>query len=142
MPLTNTGNIALAVIPQANGRYLCKATPLFDGRTGPTRSFHGQTSSHAIALALEDLARQFRIEAEAEQNIAWDEVERSPSGKVREKRFHVILHYETIIDEESKFEARNDILMGNTVIENAETSIIQVDPMLPIKPWKRRGKVS
>src|SRR5207244_7592356 len=102
----------------------------------------GQSRSHAIALAVEDLARDFRLQAEAEQNGDWEAVERSRSGKAIERRFHVIVHYETVIEEESKFEAHVETLMGNTVVENAEVSIIQIDPKLLIEPWERREKGS
>jgi len=50
------------------------------------------------------------------------------------------LHYERVAEEESKFEAMHNTLLGNTVVENAEISIIQVDPELPIKSPKRRRK--
>jgi hypothetical protein len=132
VPASGSGFIAIAVTPQAQGRYLCEVTPSLEGWTGSTERFHGQSPKHAVAIALERLARVFRREAEAEQNIAWEAVERSPSGKVNEKRFHVILHYERIAQEESKFDALVNTQMGNTVVENAEISIIQVDPDLPI----------
>jgi phosphoribosylformylglycinamidine (FGAM) synthase PurS component len=80
------------------------------------------------------------MEAEAEQNIDWEAVDRSPSGKVNEKRFHVILHYEHVTEDESKFDAMQNTLLGNTVIENAEVSIIQVAPDLPIEPLERRDE--
>jgi len=67
-------------------------------------------------------------------------VDRSTSGKGIDKRFHVILHYERVAEEESKFEALENTLMGNTVVENAEISIIQVDPDLPIEPLEIRRK--
>jgi hypothetical protein len=77
------------------------------------------------------------MEAEAEQKVDWDAVDRSPSGKVKEKRFHIILHYERVAKEESKFEAMVNTQMGNTVIENAAISIIQIDPDLTLKPLTR-----
>src|SRR5712692_3394335 len=142
VPASNSGNIAITVIPQANGRYICEVTPSLEGRTGPTKRFHGQNPKHAIAIALENLARTFRMEAEAEQNIDWEAVDRSPSGGVNEKRFHVILHYERVAQEESKFEAMVNTQMGNTVVENAEITIIQVDPDLPVEPLERWQKQS
>jgi hypothetical protein len=99
VPGPNSGNIAITVIPQANGRYVCEATSSLEGRSGPTMRFHGQNPKHAIAVTLENLARTFRIEAEAEQHLDWDAVDRSPSGTVNEKRFHVILHYERVAEE-------------------------------------------
>lgn len=139
MPQPYSGAIAITVIPQANGRCVCEVTPSLAGRTGPTKRFHGQTSNHAIALALEDLAQGFRAEAEAEQDIAWEAVDRSPSGKVINKRFHVILHFERVTEEESKFEAMHNTLLGNTVVENATIAIIQVDPDLPKPEWTGRA---
>ncbi len=138
----NSGNIAITVIPQANGRYVCEVTPSLEGQIGRTEVYHGQNPKHAIAIALENLACAFRMEAEAEQNLDWEAVDRSTSGKVIDRRFHVILHYERVADEESKFEALVNTQMGNTVVENAEISIIQVDPDLPMDPLERRRKHS
>ncbi len=137
-PAPRSGNIAVTIVPQSAGRYACEVTPTLDGRTGPTKTFHGQSAKHAIAIALEGLARSFRKEAEAEQDIDWEAVERSPAGKVVEKRFHVILHYERVAEEESKFDAFHNTLLGNTVVENAEIAIIQVDPYLPIDSFRRK----
>jgi hypothetical protein len=137
-PASDSGNIAVTIIPQADGRYLCEVTPSLQGRTGPTTSYHGQSPKHAVAIALEHLARKFRMEAEAEQQIDWEAVDRSPSGTVNERRFHVILHYERVAEEETKFDAMHNTLLGNTVVENAEISIIQVDPEVPITPLQRR----
>jgi hypothetical protein len=134
----SSGSIVVTVIPQANGRYVCEVTPNLPGGTGTTKAFHGQTANHAIACALEDLARALRVEVEAGQNVAWDAVDRSPSGKVEEQRFHVILHYEGLVDEESKFEAMHNTVLGNTVTENAEVTVIQVDPDFPDLAWKSR----
>ena len=78
------------------------------------------------------------MEAEAEQRLDWEAVDRSASGKAIDKRFHVILHYERVAEEESKFEAMTNTLLGNTVVENAEVTIIQVDPGFPKLAWKRR----
>ena len=36
------------------------------------------------------------------------------------------------------FEALHSTLLGNTVVENAEVTIIQVDPDFPKLAWKRR----
>ena len=95
-----------------------------------------------LDLILAHLAHTFRIEAEAEQKIDWEAVDRSPSGKVNEKRFQVLLHSERVAEEESKFEAMVNTQMGKTVVENAEIAIIQVDPDLPIEPLERRYKRS
>ena len=138
MSQTRSGNIAVTVIPQATGGWVCEVTTSLAARTDPTKSFHGQSASHAIALALEDLARMFRKEAEAEQNVDWDAVERATSGEVVNRRFHVILHYERVAEEESKFEALTNTLLGNTVVEDAEIAIIQVDADLPKPEWTSR----
>jgi phosphoribosylformylglycinamidine (FGAM) synthase PurS component len=61
-----------------------------------------------------------------------DTVERSDSGEAIPKHYHVILHYERIAEEESKFEAMYNTIMGNTVVENAKISAIAIDPDLPI----------
>jgi hypothetical protein len=53
------------------------------------------------------------------------------------KRYHVILHYETIAEDESTFEARHNTIMGNTVVENAMIAIVEIDPDLPIDPIGR-----
>src|SRR5438105_2701602 len=99
----SSGSIAVVVVPQANGRYICEATSTLQGATRATKAFHGQTANHAIANALEDLARALRAEVEAGQNVDWDAVDRSPSGRVIDKRFHVILHYERLVEDESRF---------------------------------------
>lgn len=138
MDKRNSGTIAVVVIPQVGGRYVCEVTPSLAGGTGPTKAFHGQTANHAIANALEDLARALRAEVEAGQKIDWDAVDRSTSGEVIDKRFHVILHYEQLVEDESKFEAAHNTLLGNTVVENAELTIIQVDQDLPKLAWKSR----
>lgn len=137
-PPSNSGHIAVMVVPEGNGRCVCEMTPMLEGRTGPTTRFHGWNPKHAIAIGLENLARIFRMEAEAEQKVDWEAVDRLPSGTVKEKRFHVILHYERIAEEESKFEAMHNTIIGNTVVENAETTILQIDPDLPIDLWEKR----
>ncbi len=138
MSETNSGTIGVHVVPQPNGSWVCTMTSSFAGRERATKSVHGQSPNHAIALALEGVALAFRREAEAEQNVDPEAVDRSPSGEIINKRFHVILHYEDVAEEESKFEAMANTLLGNTVIENAEVSIIQIDPGLPEPEWVSR----
>lgn len=135
---SHSGNVYIAVVPKENGHYACELTLSLGGRTEPTKSFHGQNPDHAIANALEELADAFRTQAEADQALVWDAVDQSTSGQPIEKRFHVILHYERVALEESKFEALTNTLMGNTVVENAEVSIIKVDSDLPIEPLHKR----
>lgn len=136
-PKSLSGNIAITVMPQPSGGYTCEMTSTLEGQAGATKRFNGQNANHAIAICLENLAHKFRMEAEAEQSIDWEAVDRSPSGIVIEKRFHVILHYEDVTEDESKFEAMHGTLLGNTVIENAGVSVIQIDPDLPIEPLER-----
>lgn len=80
------------------------------------------------------LASQYREIAEVRQNKDWEAVERSASSEPIKKRYHVILHYERIIKAESKFEAHMDTLLGNTVVENAKVTLIEIDPNLPVQP--------
>jgi hypothetical protein len=136
----NSGSIAISVFPQANGCSVCEVTPTLEGRTARTERFLGANPKHAIAIALENLARTFRMEAEAEQKIAWNAVKRSTSGQTLDERFHVILHDERVAWEESKFEAIHNTRLGNTVVENAEFTAIRVDPDLPIKLLDHRRK--
>jgi trehalose-6-phosphatase len=135
----SSGTIAFTVIPQANGRCVGRLTSTLAGGNGAGKAFHGQTANHAIANALENLARALRMEVEAGQSLDWDAVDRSPSGKVIDKHFHVILHYERLVEDESKFDAMQNTQLGNTVVENAELTIIQVDPDIPKLAWKRRS---
>lgn len=133
-PLSTSGSIALTITSQPDGRTVCRVTPSLDGLAGETRDFYGQNVKHAIAIALENLAYVLRTEADAEQKIDPEAVEWSPSGSVVEKRFHVIAHYEDVIEDESKFEATVSTLLGNTVVEGAQVSVIQIDPDLPVEP--------
>ncbi|MEG4252176.1 hypothetical protein [Microcoleus sp. Pol10D4] len=131
-PDRTTGTIAIDVFPQSNGQYLCQISSSLSDRPNDTMNVYGQTKEHAIAIALEHLASRYRQQAEDSQNIDWDAVEISDSGEPIEKRYHVILHYERIAKDESKFEAMHNTMMGNTVVENAKISIIQIDPDIEI----------
>jgi phosphoribosylformylglycinamidine (FGAM) synthase PurS component len=42
------------------------------------------------------------------------------------KRYHVILHYERITEAEFKFDALENTLLGNTVIENVTCTLIEL----------------
>ena len=64
-------------------------------------------------------------------------MEISDSGEPIEKRYHVILHYERIAKDESKFEAMHNTMLGNTVVENAKISIIEIEPDIEIGPLER-----
>ncbi|MGL5061964.1 MAG: hypothetical protein ACRC62_18490 [Microcoleus sp.] len=131
-PDRTTGTIAIDVFPEANGEYLCQISSSLSDRPDDTMNFYGQTKEHAIAIALENLASRYRQQAEESQNIDWDAVEISDSGEPIEKRYHVILHYERIAKDESKFEAMHNTMMGNTVVENAKISIIEISPDIEI----------
>jgi hypothetical protein len=48
-----------------------------------------------------------------------------------------MLHYESTITALSKFEAMHDTMMGNTVVENAKTTVIEISPDLPITLLER-----
>ncbi len=83
VPAPNFGNIALTVALQEDGLYTCEASLSLEGQIGLTLKFPGQSPKHAIAIALENLAQMLRREAEAEQNLDWEAVDRTPSGEVK-----------------------------------------------------------
>jgi hypothetical protein len=47
------------------------------------------------------------------------------------------VHFEQVVEEDSKFDAVADAQLGNTIVENAEIAVIQVAPGLPKPAWKR-----
>lgn len=132
-----TGTITIAVLHQDNGQYVCQFSASLSDQSRDDIRCYGQTWEHAIAIALEQLADEYRRIAEEEQNIDWDAVERSDSGELTAKHYHVILHYERIAEDESKFEAMHNTIMGNTVVENAKITVIEIDPDLPVEPLVR-----
>jgi hypothetical protein len=131
--------ISLTVLIQDNGHILCERVVEAEGQPGDAQPFYGQSQNHAIAVALEQLAEEYRKAAGEDDQSDWDAVVRSPEGDIIQQRYHVILHYERIAEDESKFEAMHNTLMGNTVVENATLAVIPVDESLPIapivKPW-------
>jgi hypothetical protein len=131
-----TGSITITVQPQDNGQYICQMSSFLED-TRQNWQCYGQTKEHAIAIALEQLADEYRQMAEERQNIDWETVERSDSGEPIAKYYHVILHYERIAEEESKFEVIHNTIMGNTVVENAKITVIEVDQNIPIDPLTR-----
>lgn len=131
------GTISIAVFSQDNGQYVCQLSPSLDDQSGDEIQCYGQTKEHAIAIALEQLADDYRRMAEERQNIDWDTVERSESGEPIEKQYHVMLHYEDIITAESKFEAMHNTIMGNTVVENARITVIEIASNLSVEPLTR-----
>lgn len=132
-----TATITIALLPQDNGQYICQLSSSLSDSPRENIESYGQTKEHAIAIALEQLAHEYRQIAEERQNIAWDTVEKSDSGEPITKHYHVILHYERIAEEESKFEAMHNTIMGNTVVENANITVIEIDPDIPIEPLTR-----
>ncbi|MEA5620536.1 hypothetical protein VB711_22240 [Cronbergia sp. UHCC 0137] len=132
-----TGNIRIALLPQDNGQYICQLSSSLSDSPKENIQCYGQTKEHAIAIALEQLADEYRRIAEEQQNIDWLTVERSDSGEPITKHYHVILHYERIAEEESKFEAIHNTMMGNTVVENAKITVIEIDPEISIDPLTR-----
>ena len=130
-----TGTITINV-QDDNGEYVCQVSSSLEYPSNEIRCC-GQTPEHAIAIALEQLASEYRQIAEEHQNIDWDLVERSETGEPITKHYHVILHYERIAESESKFEAMHDTMMGNTVVENAKITLIEIDADLPIDPLTR-----
>ena len=127
----NSENISITVTLENNGYYLCQlSNPLLDPSQN-TINCYGQTQEHSIAIALENLAEQYRQIAEEQQNVDMLTVERSPDGEAISKLYHVTLHFECTIDAESKFEAMHNTIMGNTVVENGKITVIEVNKNLP-----------
>ncbi|MBH8561237.1 hypothetical protein I8748_03430 [Nostoc sp. CENA67] len=131
------GTITIALQRQENGQYVCQMSSSLSDFPKDNLQCYGQTKEHAIANALEQLADEYRRIAEEQQNIDWLTVERSDSGEPITKHYHVILHYERIAEEESKFQAMHNTIMGNTVVENAKITVIEIDPDIPIDPLAR-----
>jgi hypothetical protein len=132
-----SGTIAITVFPQDNGQYFCELSSSLGGASESEIGCHGQTQAHAIAIALEQLADEYRHKVEEEQSLEALAVERSESGEIINKHYHVILHYERIAEDESMFEATHNTIMGNTVVENAKITVVEIDSNLPIDPIAR-----
>lgn len=132
-----TGTISIIVFPQDNGHYVCQVSPSFNNHSKDEIRCYGQTKEHAMAIALEQLAEHYRRMAEEQQSIEWDAIEQAESGELIEKQYHVMLHYEDTITAESKFEAMHNTITGNTVVENARITVIEIADDLPIEPLTR-----
>jgi hypothetical protein len=130
-------NLFLNVTLENNGYYLCQLSNPNPSQN--TIKCYGQTQEHAIAIALEQLAEQYRQIAEEQQNIDMLTVERSADGEAINKLYHVTLNFECIIDAESKFEAMHDTIMGNTVVENGKITVIEVAEDLPVADILKLG---
>lgn len=129
-----SGTISFAVFPQENGQYVCEISSSLGDASDNCNRFYGQTKEHAIAIALENLAHRYREEAEEDQNINSLAVERAGSGEIIPNHYHIMIHYEEITEAESKFEAIHNALLGNTVVENAQISVIKISPDMPKNP--------
>ena len=123
-----TGSISITALPQENGRYLCQISPSLSDQARPGQVFYGQTKDHAVAVALEHLADQFREAAEASQKQESVSSDVEAAEQPQERLYHVILHYEGTIKAESRFDALHDTRMGNTVVENAKSVAIEISP--------------
>jgi hypothetical protein len=134
-----TGTIAITVQPPANGPYVCQLSSRLSASPRADIQCYGQSQEHAIAVALEQLAADYRQSAEEQQPGDWLAVERSESGAPIDKHYHVILHDERIAEDESKFEAMHNTIMGNTVVENAKITVIEIDVDLPVEAVGRSG---
>jgi phosphoribosylformylglycinamidine (FGAM) synthase PurS component len=132
-----TRTITIAVLPQDNKQYICQLSLALSDRSRDDIQCYGQTPEHAIANALEQLADRYRQMAEEQQNLDWDAVERTEYGEPIDKHYHVILHYERMAEDESKFQAMHNTIMGNTVVENAKITVIEIDLDLPVEPLER-----
>ena len=128
-----SGTITITLQPQDNGQYLCHLSTSLSDRPTEEIQCYGQNKEHAIAIALEKLASEYRHIAEEQQNIGWDDRSSSESGEPILQKYHIILHYERIAEDESKFEALHTTRLGNTVVENADMTAIEIQPDLPIE---------
>jgi hypothetical protein len=90
-----TGTISITVLSQDNGQYVCQISSSLGERSSDCTRFYGQTKEHAIANALEQLADDYRQQAEDSQDIDALAVELSESGAPIEKHYHVIIALRT-----------------------------------------------
>jgi hypothetical protein len=121
-----TGTVDLKVLPDENGRYHCQLSSSFSNQSSDRQVFDGETQDHAIAVALEHMAVHFRNEAERKQDEGLDTEDALLAKHPEPKRYHVILHYEQIVEAESKFDALQNTILGNTVVENATCTLIEL----------------
>ena len=77
-PNSITGTIAITVLPEGNEQYVCQITPSLKDCPRDSLRCYGQTKEHAITIALEQLASDYRQIAEEQQSQEWDAVERRP----------------------------------------------------------------
>lgn len=148
-----TGVLGITIFAKETGQYVCQlsrspevgaklslkapAKQLIDNTPVADILCDGQTPEHALAIALEQLASEYRQMVEESQNIPALAVEKTAEGEVIEKYFHVTVHFEGIFKDESKFEAIHNTLVGNTVVENAAVTAIAIDPGLQVNGAER-----
>jgi hypothetical protein len=136
-----TGNLGIIVAPEDDGLYVCRLSRSPEMQvTGTSLAdiiCDGQTPEHALAIGLEQLAAEYRRLAEESQAIPALAVEKTAAGNVIEKYFHVTVHFEGILRDESKFEVIHNTLVGNKVVENAEVTAIAIDPRLHVAQAER-----
>jgi hypothetical protein len=121
-----TGTIDLKVLPDENGRYHCQLSSSFSNQSSDRQVFDGETQDHAIAVALEHLAAHYRNEAQRKQDEGLNAEDALRTKHLGSKRYHVILHYEQVIEAKSKFDALQNTILGNTVVENATCTLIEL----------------
>jgi hypothetical protein len=118
--------IALRVLSGEDGRYHCQLSSSLSNQSSDRQVFNGETQDHAIAVALEHLAAHYRNEAERKQNEGLNAEDALRIKHLGSKRYHVSLHYEQVIEAESKFDALQNTVLGNTVVENATCTLIEL----------------
>jgi hypothetical protein len=111
------GSLEIMVAPKDDGLYVCRLSRSSQMQvTGSSLAdivCDGQTPEHALAIGLEQLAAEYRRLAEESQAIPNLAVEKTATGDVIEKYFHVTVHFEGILRNESKFEVIHNTLVGN-----------------------------
>ncbi len=132
-----TGTLGVTVRAKSAGNYVCQLSRSINNAPATDILCDGQTPEHALAIALEQLAAEYRQIAEESQNIPTLAVDKTAEGQVIEKYFHVTVHFDVIFKDESKFEAIHNTLVGNTVVENAMVTAISIDPGLQVNGAER-----
>jgi hypothetical protein len=64
-----SGTISIDLLPQDNGQYFCQLSLSFSDFSREDIRCYGQTREHALAIALEKLAQDYRQMADEQQNI-------------------------------------------------------------------------
>jgi hypothetical protein len=120
-----TGTIAITVLPQANGQYICQILPALSDPEREEIQCYGQTQEHAIANALEQLSDSYRQKVEEQQKLDWDTVERTKTGEA--------------IDAETREQAIEALKqLMNQHLEKSEIIPLEISVLyteLPENPW-------